>query len=478
MRRIRHVLPSIVLAALALALAAVPLAAQAGATSQPKPAPADTGASRPATRDTGAAKPATPPTAAGQPAAGAPRKATDSAATPRVVSLDSASHKASMRDRIHIVTAGAVTRNQKGAVVVPSLVLYLGGRAMKGTNARLVDSQPQTWEVQLLRDSAAKEEWEAVLGSPRLKSRKVRVGLGPASGPEYPYVNRDSVQMSLKIVRPVWFWTTLALWIALLVVFVVLVLTTGILRDSAPPPDPPATGASPNAATGPTATADLPLWAWSRRRAAARLAYANRPYSLGRSQMAFWFVVVTTAFLAIWLVTGDYSGVITWQSLLLLGLATSTGVAARIIESRRRDIQEAHAAEKPALEAAVTAAKARVTDPQALQDQKTDGPKPIDPEQADAAAALKRAEAELAALDAETPDAPPSRRFLRDILNDDGEPSLARFQHVAWTLILGAVYLNAAYQTLTLPTLEPVLLVLLGISGATYIGFKAAEDHT
>ncbi|MDB5683069.1 MAG: hypothetical protein JWM75_767 [Sphingomonas bacterium] len=55
-------------------------------------------------------------------------------------------------------------------------------------------------------------------------------------------------------------------------------------------------------------------------------------YSLGRVQMAWWFGVTAAGFVFIWLVTGDYQGVVGSATFVLLGIAGATAGAARMID--------------------------------------------------------------------------------------------------------------------------------------------------
>lgn len=448
------------LALSALLAAAAPAATQDTAAPQPSnPPAAPAAAQQPAAQPAAGASNPAPSGGAVQPQAAAP------APVPRVDSL--LDRRASMRGRIRIVTTNAVTTGANGARTVPELYLYLDGRLMSGSRAALVDQTPETWEVQLRRDSAASHAWEAVLGSPGLKPKQVRVGLGPAAGPEYARAANDKVRLSLWILRDGWVWAAGLFWLLMLALFIYLAATTGIIRDSPPPDGTPGDSPPPDGTPDDAPPNVVPPTNPARKKRWEK--YAQRPYSLGRWQMAFWFFVVGITYVAIWVATGDYNGVITWQSLLLLGLATSTGVAARIVESRRRAEQQAAVPERARLTRAIDQAGTNATMAQAAND----AGKAV----AQQAAAAK-AQDELEALEDDTPRAPWSRGFFADILNDRGEPSLARFQHFVWTLILGVVFLNAAYQTLALPPLEPVLLVLLGISGATYIGFKGVEHDS
>lgn len=131
----------------------------------------------------------------------------------------------------------------------------------------------------------------------------------------------------------------------------------------------------------------------------------NSGYSLARVQMAFWLYLITASFIFIWLVTGDYNGVLTAQSLTLIGISSATALSAISVNN------------------AAPAA---------------------------------------------------SVGFFQDILYDgDGDGvSLHRLQIAVWTVILGVVFLVGMYSSFRLPTFDSNLLILMGISSATYVGFK------
>ena len=67
---------------------------------------------------------------------------------------------------------------------------------------------------------------------------------------------------------------------------------------------------------------------------------------------------------------------------------------------------------------------------------------------------------------------PTSVNFLVDILSTGGEVSLPRFQMVAWTIVLGIVFLHTVFTTLNMPEFDATLLGLMGLSSGTYVGFK------
>ena len=51
-----------------------------------------------------------------------------------------------------------------------------------------------------------------------------------------------------------------------------------------------------------------------------------------------------------------------------------------------------------------------------------------------------------------------------------------RFQILAWTILLGIMFVSSVYNDLTMPEFSATLLSLIGISSETYIGFKFPEQ--
>lgn len=134
-------------------------------------------------------------------------------------------------------------------------------------------------------------------------------------------------------------------------------------------------------------------------------------FSLGRVQMAWWLLLVTAGFLFIWLVSEQWRGVVTAGVVALLGISASTGVAARLADDAN-----------PAKSVGFW---------QDLVDYR--------------------------------PGPPPQG------------PALHRVQLIVWTLILSAIFIWTALSKLTLPEFDTNLLLLVGIAGGTYVGFKFKE---
>lgn len=69
-----------------------------------------------------------------------------------------------------------------------------------------------------------------------------------------------------------------------------------------------------------------------------------------------------------------------------------------------------------------------------------------------------------------------SKHWWLDILSDVNGVSFYRFQLVAWTFVLGVVFLHHVFRYLEMPDFDEYLLALLGISAGTYLGYKLPEN--
>ena len=67
------------------------------------------------------------------------------------------------------------------------------------------------------------------------------------------------------------------------------------------------------------------------------------------------------------------------------------------------------------------------------------------------------------------------RKLYLDLITDrDGGTVLYRVQILAWTVVLGLVFLVGIYRDVSMPDFNATLLTLMAISGGSYIGFKFA----
>jgi hypothetical protein len=180
-------------------------------------------------------------------------------------------------------------------------------------------------------------------------------------------------------------------------------------------------------------------------------------YSLGKSQMAFWGLLVALTFVGIWIVTGTMER-IPPQVLILLGISGATGLSAIVIgESKKAGIQDK-----------ITKLEEEKTK---LENEERMAPAAFPPA---SKARLQAIEPEKQALSQQL-KASKSEGFWSDICNDGNGLSFHRLQVVIWTVILGMVFVRSVAQVLSMPEFPETLLVLLGISAGTYLGFKIPE---
>jgi hypothetical protein len=250
----------------------------------------------------------------------------------------------------------------------PTLHLFLDGLELKDSLGTLVDRKKNLVVFDVARSADDAAVWTKLISQLEWGEWGARVpvhiGVGTNAG---EFANPDAKPLNLVLVDPWAFILGLATFLAAVLALVFASQISAILRDG-----------------NDTST-----------------------YSLARVQMAFWLYLITAAFVFIWLVTGDYNGVLTSQALTLMGISGTTGLMAISVSS------------------------------------------------ADAPAA--------------------SAGFLQDILSDNDGVALHRLQIVVWTLILGVVFFAEIYRSFRLPALDSNLLILLGISGVTYVGFKFNE---
>jgi hypothetical protein len=67
-----------------------------------------------------------------------------------------------------------------------------------------------------------------------------------------------------------------------------------------------------------------------------------------------------------------------------------------------------------------------------------------------------------------------SRGFFTDLISEAGEPEVSRLQMLVWNFILGIVFIWQSVFQWTMPEFDAMLMTLLGISSAAYVGFKYA----
>lgn len=328
------------------------------------------------------------------------------------------------------------------------VVLFLEGRPLNGVTASRVDTR---LAFDLKRTEGSNQTWSALLAKPDLHPyRPVTVSVGPVGKEAFPFSDpKLPPRIALRIYHSYWAAFSLIGLLLTLGLFVWLAKKTGVIRDS-----------SPLLATATT-----------------------RPYSLSRTQAAFWFFLVIGSFIFLYLITGDYN-TITEQALILMGIGTGTALGAAMIDATKTDTAndqlsqlnpqraqlQAEVAEidgkLPDLTTRAAAAGAADADKQALSDAKVQ---------------RDTKQAQLDEIDKKINDAssglskPTSEGFGRDLLTDVNGINFHRFQMLVWTIVLGFLFCAGVYTTLAMPEFSTTLLALMGISAGTYLGFKIPE---
>jgi hypothetical protein len=202
-----------------------------------------------------------------------------------------------------------------------------------------------------------------------------------------------------------------------------------------------------------------------------------RPYNLGRTQMAFWFFLILTSYVVPWLITHSLE-TITSSILALMGISAGTALGDTLIDANN---QQSEAAQRRSLLAEKTNINMNLADFAAAKAPTSTGSSSSPPSTAqtlnDPTALQKR----LLEIDMTLSSLEPSENekvsqgFLRDLLTDGRGYSFHRSQIVAWTLVLGIIFVNSVYNSLQMPEFSSTLLGLMGISAGTYVSLKFPE---
>ena len=185
--------------------------------------------------------------------------------------------------------------------------LFLDGREIVGLIPESGAPIPKEGVLQfhLQRSAESDEAWADLLGAPPFDTgafiRPTELSVGPSGA--YP-VESDVGKMEFALIRirRAWFVGCTLLLLPILILFRYAAIKSGLLRDPGPPPENDSS--------------------------------ALRPYSLARTQMAFWFILIVVAFVYIWLVTGSWESV-TGSVLGLMGIGAGTALSAAVIDSNK-----------------------------------------------------------------------------------------------------------------------------------------------
>ncbi len=139
----------------------------------------------------------------------------------------------------------------------------------------------------------------------------------------------------------------------------------------------------------------------------------SKPFSLSRFQLLWWTVIIISCYILLYAIRDDFT-LLSKTTLILLGIsAAGTGFATLVDYSD--------------------------SDKDRHQDQK-------------------------------------GKNFLIDVLSDNDGISVHRYQNFVFTLIFGIIFFYKVLTTANMPDFGQLELFLMGLSTATYVGLKTAEN--
>jgi hypothetical protein len=360
---------------------------------------------------------------------------------------------------------------------IKDLVLYLNHRPLAGVapvysyetsvwTPRSKDEPPAEYKITtvyfpLVRNDASKPTWLHLLNQP-VFDRRVVVSVGFSNGEELRSELRPDAQGEQRLDQQFFltiipkFRTAIGFIVILiaLIAFCALARYTHIIRDTNAPRRPD----------------------------------GQRPYSLAREQMAFWFFLVIASYFFLWVVTGNMN-TLNASVLGLIGISAGTALGSAFVDASKPVLagssgnQPVVDVTRPHLEVLAELKQLRADTQQELE-------------------ALQKVRSTISPSDKEALDQnerqqnevrerlanyrwqsayfawPTWKGVMYDLLAENNLISFHRFQIFVWTLILGIMFVANVYNELAMPEFSATLLGLLGISAGTYVGFKLPESKT
>jgi hypothetical protein len=360
---------------------------------------------------------------------------------------------------------------------IKNLILYLDHRPLSGVapiywyetsawTGGSKDEPPVEYKITtvyfpLVRNDASRPTWSHLLNRPVL-DRRVVVSVGFNNGEEIRSELRPDAQGEQKLDQQFFltiipkFRTAIGFLVILiaLIAFFALARYTHIIRDATAPRRPD----------------------------------GQKPYSLARGQMAFWFFLVIASYFFLWVVTGDMN-TLNASVLGLIGISAGTALGSAFVDAAKpvpagsSDNQPIVDVTRPDLEVLAE-----------LKQLQGDTQKELE--------ALQKARASISPSDKQALEENEQRQnevrerlanyrwqsayftwptwkgVMYDLLAENNLISFHRFQIFVWTLVLGIMFVASVYNELAMPAFSATLLGLLGISAGTYIGFKLPETKT
>lgn len=314
-----------------------------------------------------------------------------------------------------------IVKTDDGKPIDPSkATLLLNGRAIPGLKDTIFLEKEKALIFRLVRTPENADAWRPILASPTLGSRPVVVSVSLEKPGEKPQDKPTTVvisatpEASFDIVLFTGWWLFFG---ALALAFVVSVVWIGAAK------------------TGMLKDRRLP-----------QIAPHQQTYSLGRSQMAFWFTLVFGSYLFLYVLLGD-PNTMTSQALMLMGISGATALFASVVD------------------------KAKDTDPIGIANAELRAKGINSYEDVPALNAADRKFWEEKTKPFLT------KGWYLDLTTDASGAALHRLQVVVWTVLLGFIFVVDVYRTLKMPEFSDVLLALMAVTSAGYVGFKYPEKQ-
>src|ERR1700730_11505846 len=179
-----------------------------------------------------------------------------------------------------------------------NIVLYLEDRPLKDVTAYPpTDPSKPVLRFTLKRTEDSRDVWTYILGQPSWAPRRIKVSVGLLD----KYAIDSDALLNLKVIPHGWFIFWVLLFVLLLGAFLIFAKRSNLLRDS---------GNSPGQGD-------------------------RRPYSLARTQAAWWFFFVVASYLFIGMITGDFNSTITTTVLGLIGISAGTAIGSAMVDASK-----------------------------------------------------------------------------------------------------------------------------------------------
>lgn len=191
----------------------------------------------------------------------------------------------------------------------------------------------------------------------------------------------------------------------------------------------------------------------------------RQTFSLAKSQVAFWFIIILSSFLYLF-VKSNSLNIITSQTVALMGISVFTAGGGAIVDNMRDTPEDAINDALKALGLSNYQDVRTLETEIAVMEQQT----------LSVPAQAKLSDKRLLLQTFKNRTKPfETGGWFKDMTTSANGAALHRFQALVWTTVLGVIFIYQVYQTGAMPQFGDNLLALMGISNAGYVGFKSNE---